>query len=719
MAVEPDERLTFLELARKRFALSEERYSDWRKSAEEANSFIVGDQWDPLIKQFRNADKRPCITVNRLAQMTRLVSNQIHRTKPAMRVLPVDSAADVNTAEKIMGVIRHIERNSNSGYVYGNAVDAQVKTGLGFFGFQTRYTQRGSFDMDVGLRAFRNQLAVYPDAHAQQFDLSDAGHYFVVEELAKEAHLERYPKSEMVNADLSYGIREQSDWMGRETVRVAEYWYIETETETLYRLKNGTIGHREDFDVEDDKEFKALVDEEREQETRTVHRAIINGHEILEEDEWPGAWIPIIPIFGEVAYVGGKPVIQGLIEHGKEPQRMINYLASSMVELIALTPKTPWIITSTQLKGHEREWKAANTKSFAYLIYEPTDSATGQPFPPPKRNTFEPPIQHTLIAMRAFEDALNHGVGLDAPSLGQLSAERSGAAIAQIKEAGILGTYHYVLNLSYAILFAIKQLIGDGNNEGLIRRIYSEPGRIMRILGEDDSEEVIGLGSKDEDVDPKIRAQDDFAGVYDLGVGLYDVVADVGQAFGSQRQEAFNSLMQVIQSNPDLLKVIGDIVFKYADTPGGMELSKRFRKMMPPELTGDKPQIPPELEQQMKQAQEQAQQMQGQLQQMGQELEEKERIIQSKQMESDSKERIAKANIDSKELIERGNQQLEHLNIKLDALKTFANAIEKQEQRASSEQMLEFREQMGVVREDIKALGKETSPPEGGSEVIE
>ena len=106
------------------------------------------------------------------------------------------------------------------------------------------------------------------------------------------------------------------------------------------------------------------------------------------------------------------------------------------------------------------------------------------------------------------------------------------------------------LNLSYAIRFAVKQLIGDGNNEGLIPKIYNEPGRILRIIGDDDSEEMIGIGSKDEDVDPKMLEQDDFAGVYDLGLGLYDVVADVGQAFGSQRQEAFNSLMQVIQSQP-------------------------------------------------------------------------------------------------------------------------------------------------------------------------
>ena len=718
MAVEPDEKLDFLDRAKKRFEASEERYSGWRKSAGDSFKFIVGDQWDDRIKKFRQADKRPCITVNRLAQMTRLVSNQIHRTKPAMKVLPVDSKADVGTAEKIMGVIRHIERNSNSGFVYGNGVDGQVKCGLGFIGFETHYSKRGSFEMDVGLRAFRNSQAVFPDANAQEFDLSDAGYYFVIDEMAKEEFHYRFPKSEIVNADLSYNVG-FDDWMTKDTVRVAEYWYVEKKTEKLYKLKNGQVGYREDFEVEDAEEFGAMVDDEREEEVRTVHRALINGHEVLEEDEWPGAWIPIIPIFGEVTYVDGKPVIQGLIENGKEPQRMINYLASSMVELIALTPKTPWIIASTQLKGHERSWKAANTKSFAYLQYEPVDTATGQPYQPPQRNTFEPPIQHTLQGMRAFEDGLQHGVGLDAPSLGQLSSERSGAAIAQIKESGVLGTYHYVINLSHAIRFAVKQLIGDGNHEGLIQKIYHEPGRILRIIGEDDAEEMIGLGSKDEDVPQGIRGQDDFKGVYDLGVGLYDVVADVGQAFGSQRQEAFNSLMQVIQSNPDLLKVIGDIVFKYADTPGGMELSKRFRKMMPPELTGEKPQIPPELEQQMKQAQEQAQQMQGQLQQMGQALEEKERIIQSKQIESDSKERIAQAGLDSKESIEKGKQQLEQLTIKLDALKTFSDALENQEKRASTEQMLEFKEQMSVVREDIKTLGAEKVPPEAVPEPTE
>ncbi len=51
-----------------------------------------------------------------------------------------------------------------------------------------------------------------------------------------------------------------------------------------------------------------------------------------------------------------------------------------------------------------------------------------------------------------------------------------------------------------------------------------------------------------------------------------------------KRQEAAESQMQMVNSRPELLNIIGDILFKNMDTPGSDEISKRLATMLPPEI---------------------------------------------------------------------------------------------------------------------------------------
>ena len=192
---------------------------------------------------------------------------------------------------------------------------------MGYFGFKTRYSSSKSFNQEVELRAFPNPLSVYRDPSSVEFDGSDSRYYFVVENMAWDAYREQYPKSEVVKD----GFRDRmndSAWVGREEIMVAEYWYTETKEKTLYKLRSGQIGFREDFKRHPEKKFRAMVAEEREVEDRIVKRSMINGYEILETEDWPGSWIPIIPVYGDFMIVKGKPHIVGLIEYGKQPQQL-------------------------------------------------------------------------------------------------------------------------------------------------------------------------------------------------------------------------------------------------------------------------------------------------------------------------------------------------------------------------------------------------------------
>ena len=46
--------------------------------------------------------------------------------------------------------------------------------------------------------------------------------------------------------------------------------------------------------------------------------------------------------------------------------------------------------------------------------------------------------------------------------------------------------------------------------------------------------------------------------IFNPNVGKYDVEADVGPAYGTQRQEAANAFSQIMQANPAAFQLVGD-----------------------------------------------------------------------------------------------------------------------------------------------------------------
>jgi uncharacterized protein (DUF3084 family) len=75
--------------------------------------------------------------------------------------------------------------------------------------------------------------------------------------------------------------------------------------------------------------------------------------------------------------------------------------------------------------------------------------------------------------------------------------------------------------------------------------------------------------------------------IYNPGVGKYDVVATTGPGYATKRQEALEAMAQLLQGNPQLWSVAGDLFVKNMDWPGAQEMSKRFAKTIDPKLMSD------------------------------------------------------------------------------------------------------------------------------------
>lgn len=641
-----------LEQIKIHFKADEEAWRDVRKDALDDWKFRAGEQWPEQIKKERDSDDRPCLVINKMPQYINQITNEQRQNRPAIKISPVDSLADVETAKVFQGIIKHIENSSNASVAYDNATDGAATGGLGYIRVTTDYCDDMSFDQEVQIKQVYDWASVYFDAASKEPDGSDAGHAFVHQEMSKDEFKREYPDAKMSSMADWTSIGDSDGWISDNSCRVAEYFYKKHKKVKIYQVQDlisGQVLTLKKEELPKEKQTYKILNE-RETLECTIHWVKTNGYEVLEKTIWPGKWIPIIPVYGKSLMVDGKRILESVIRHAKDSQRMYNYFTSTESETVALAPKAPFIVAEGQVpKEFELIWKSANRKNIAYLPYKPI-SAGGQLVGAPQRNAYEAPIQAITAARLQSNDDIKATTGIYDASLGNKSNEQSGVAIARRNAQAQTSNFHFIDNLNRSIRHVGKILVD------LIPKIY-DTERALRIIGEDGTEEVVTVNTI---FDGKKK--------YDLGAGKYDVIVETGPSYATKRQEAAAMMIEMVKAFPGFAQIAGDLVVGNMDWPGAKEMQTRIRKSLPPGLVEEKEgaDIPDEVKAKMGQMEQMIQQLSGSLTQATE-------ALKQKKLETESKERIetlkvnaqleiAKAQIESKEALAGFQQEMSTLN---------------------------------------------------------
>ena len=615
-----------LSTMRQRLNVAISALSDSREDELDDLRFYAGSpdnqwQWPSDVLATRGAvqgqtiNARPTLTINKLPQHVHQVTNDQRQNRPSGKVIPADDKADVEVAEIFNGVVRHIQYISDADVAYDTACENQVAYGEGYIRILTEYCDEDSFEQDIKIARVRNSFSVYMDPLIQDPTGADAKWCFITEDITKEEYNYMYPNAAPISTLQSLGVGDQeiSQWIGEHTVRIAEYFYIDCKKKKLNLYPNGASVFE---GTPEDKEMRVIYGKPirtRESEMRKIMWCKTNGYEILEEREWAGKWIPVVRVVGNEFEVEGRLYVSGLVRNAKDAQRMYNYWVSQEAEMLALAPKAPFIGYGGQFEGYEMQWKTANTNNWPYLEVNPdVTDGNGAVLPLPQRAA--PPLAQTglIQAKMGAADDIKSATGQYNASLGQQSNERSGKAILARQREADTGTYHYVDNLARAVRHVTRQLVD------LIPKIY-DTQRIARIIGEDGETSMVKMDPMQPEPVRKITDQNGIVieKIYNPGVGKYDVVVTTGPGYATKRQEALEAMAQLLQGNPQLWQVAGDLFVKNMDWPGAQEMAKRFAKTIDPKITSESEESPA------------LQAAQQQIQAMGQEMEQMYQMIQN------------------------------------------------------------------------------------------
>lgn len=560
-----------------------------RQAARDDLLFFVGDtQWPEEVRRQREAEGLPCLLINRLPQFVAAVVGDERQNRPAIKVSPVDSGADKETARILEGLIRNIETTSMADVAYDRAYEFPVICGhRGFMRVVAEYADENTFQQDLKIKQVLNPFTVLFDPNCQEPDFSDASHCYILDNLTEEEFEAEYPEHEPAEWDAVPDATDRQDQTIK-MVRVVEAFWREPATGTIVQLLDGRVVDQADLELLQQQDPFAIpaMDEDGQPRTREVktHKimwAKMTGAEILDgpREYIKGAhFIPVVPVAGFELNVEGETRQWGLVRYARDPQAAYNFTRTKEVESIALAPKAPWIGTKRHFEGFENMWAQANNRAFSYLPYNLDPQA---PTASPQR--VAPPAPNSALTNSSLQaaDEIKAVTGIYDASLGQKSNETSGKAILARQRESDTSTFTYLDNLTRAIRLLGKILID------YIPHIY-DTERIVRVLGQDGSERQVQVNRRIGDIV-----------LHDLTVGKYDVTVSAGPSYATQRIEAANSMIQFMQAYQNGAPLIADLVAGSMDWPKAEEVAERLNAALPPQIrAAGNPEMQAQLQQQ-------------------------------------------------------------------------------------------------------------------------
>jgi stress response protein YsnF len=559
-----------------------------------------------------NEDKnsgRARVRINKMIQFVKQVTNEMRQTNIGIKVVPVDSGADVKRAKVRQGVIRGIERQCNAPFSYQYAGEEQVTGGLGAFRIYTKYISDKSFDQTVALMRILDASTVYYGP-ATEPDVSDA-EWCIVRGNGKEIH----------NGEAGYDFikskpENSSTWGTPENPNEFEFWCLEKTKDKLYQFTNGKSVFASKIKSDANPELFVQKNGKR-LERETVRRQWycykIKAGDVVECTEWPGKWCPIVLVLGREVWVDGERRLLSLCRYSKDAQRMYNYARSASAERLGMAPKAPWVAAIESIpEKFLSAWQNVHRKAVGLLPYRAYDDQN-RPLPPPVHPQplgVDPALtQETLTA----SDELKATTGIHDASLGQRGNETSGVAIRARQREGDVSTYDFQDNLTIAVRHA-GRIVND-----LVPKVI-DTKRQVRMVGEDEQETVIMVNADSDEAERLYGAKDAY---YLSEEEEYDIAVEVGASYATKRMENSENILELMRVSPIAAQALPNKYVRsldFDDAEAAAEQIERLMEKTTPGVVekkeGQEPPMPP----QAIQAIQQAEQLQAALSEVTQKL---------------------------------------------------------------------------------------------------
>ncbi|MBT8341047.1 MAG: hypothetical protein KJP07_13610 [Desulfatitalea sp.] len=468
--------------------------------------------------------------------------------------LPTAGTPD-DAAETLDGLYRADDNNNNSIEAYEMAKNECVVCGVGGWELYTDFIDHRG--MSKNQRIFRRPLLEmnsngFWDPQATKLDKSDANYFSYLTRYTYDGY--RNLVAELTGEDpedinvSSFGSPEQSgsfQWVGGngQIIYVADFYHRELVKDKILYLSDEfgqttiTLESKlsEVMDELLDAGFK--IDDEKETKRYQVTKYIVSGDKILDSFEIAGENIPIVPVYGEYAYVGGVEHYEGVIRSAKDPQCLRDFQLSFLADIASRGPRDKPIFFPEQISSFEVMYEINGAdNNYPYLLQN-RKTPNGEPLPiGPVGIMPAPTIPKALAASielsrQAVDDVASPGLPQDISDPSQMSGKAALAWQARMDmQSGVYQDHYKHAKRRDAEIYA-----------SMSNDVHDTP-REERITLPDGTDKTIQLMSMVFD-----EEKGEMVVLNDLRNGSYEVKTKIGPNHASQRDATKQSLLEILR----------------------------------------------------------------------------------------------------------------------------------------------------------------------------
>lgn len=612
---------------KERFDYGLRQWSDVREDYSENMKCAGGDPWAQDDRSDRETAGRPCIVSDEINQYTNQITNDLRANPRGAKFSPRGNGANDKTARLYQDKWREVEYRSNSGEVYIQSAESAIQGNMGWARLILEFVNERSFNKEMALQAIPNALSVVVDPDAMRPDSSDMKWLFCFENVPRTEFARLYPGAEIrdFSADL---IGQSNGWINEQTVRVAEYWKIETETREL-RLWQTSDGKTIEKFADEGGIKGAKVMLRREVDYPRVCQYLTNGVEILKKTPWKGKGIPFASCYGKILWIdegdGARRRILSAISLARDPYMAYCWVKSMELETIGTITRNPyWAYQGSMTPKQIEETQKSLHEPVAVLFAEPQiEPVSGQLIPLPQRNPLAADISTYLMSAESWRRAIQAAMAMSfLPTEAQKQNEKSGVALDKIRESGQRGSFHFSDHYN-GMIRRLAELGEDLMDKGVITS-----SREVTVIEADGTSKTVNVVVMPDGQEAPELGENDYS-----VKGDHAVTISVGPQEESSRT-ATNELLGELSVSKEFLTIAGPqdarkvVAMALRARNGGPQVDKIADILDPPSQNpageqGENPEVA--------RVKQQAEQM---LQQASEKIEEQGKIIEADQIKS-------------------------------------------------------------------------------------
>jgi hypothetical protein len=499
-----------------------------------------------------------------------LSSNQI---QPDFQ--PVDGTDD-DMADIMDRMYRTDARRNDSREAIHNAINECIPCGIGAWRLITEYETDRIGDTKQVIRRkpiYEANARVFFDPAAKLIDKSDARYCQIISGYTKEDY-EALKEDLISDGDFEDVISDfmpitstAGVWEGEEDqCFVLEHYqrYKKKQVICYYKDLFGSVTAYYEEQVKDIKEELAnagYVEIDKRVINRwKVKKYIVSGEGILDSQDIVGTEIPIVPYYGERAYVDSVEHYEGITRLAQDPQRLRDFQLSYLADIVSTSPRPKAIFMQEQIAGFENMYEENGAdNNYAYYLQNRL-TPTGEQLPlGPVGMMPEQPIPQALIASIELMSQATSDVAQSGAPNSIADVNLSGNAVAQISAMLDEQSKIYQEHLKYAIRRDAEIYVN------MVPDTYDVPRKVT-LTGQNGTREEIQVMQSVLDIESgEVKV------LNDLRTAKFDVYAEIGLAYDSQKQQQRQELTQLLQTTPPDHPLYDAFLMKYVQLSDGVE----------------------------------------------------------------------------------------------------------------------------------------------------